>query len=526
MESNDSWIESTLNWLFAPSQESFPSKLGDALGDSTARELSELIELLVEFLEPRELTKSPFGPRFRVLLQMVAARSLRLRLEATADQSHLPIDAETVKLLVEMLGNLPDAERQPVVAHCLQILTAQADAQSLAMFSQLLSGELLTEDRSIAVALSPLFQWPPSNLEVVFDSLGDDIWKANLLGPMLDLSAHCLRKKKLHLHPLAAHATRLGDLLGATVQKLSLLEENPKQFGSDAATIAHVLSNAVALTVSLCDTVSLIGHAGAADPLKKALELSHRRVQTEAAGALTRFGDATGQQRLLELTSDPLTRLRAVAYADELGLEDRVPFEMREPIATAEAEAVTWLADNARFGVPPAQLDLVDERTQFWPSYDNPQSCFLWRFNYLFPQGELSNLIISGPLVHAFQADLKNLEIDDVYGLFAGWHAEHDEIYEIPSSQCNSAQRAECDRLVKRIIDRNGPIEEHRALGLAFFFGERSVLAVGLRNGQSVCFVADDLESVEFPINTRPTSLTPDLVLALFRGRKLLRTFN
>lgn len=526
MESSDSWISIAMNWLFTPGQEPFPSHFADAIGESSAPELNDLVASMAENLETCDVPNTHYGPRFRVLLQMVAARTLRLRLEATANPSEQLIDSESIADLAELLYELPIADRQPVVAHCLQILAAQADTQSLTLFSALISRDWLTEDRPIAVALSPLFQWPPPELLVVFDSLGDDIWKANLLGPMLDLSAHCLRKKKLLVHPLAAHTARLGDLLSATVQRLSLLEENPKQFGDDVATIRQVLSSAVALTVSLCDSVGLIGDIASISTLKKALELSHRRVQTEAAGALARLGDAIGQQRLIEFSADPATRLRAIAYADELEMEDRVPVEMREPIATAEAEVVAWLADSERFGVPPAQLELIDERTQFWPSYDDPQSCFLWRFNYHFSQGDLSNLIIAGPLVHAFQADLKELEIDDIYGLFAGWQAEHDEIYEVPSTQCNSAQRAECDRLLKRAADANQDIDELRALGLAFFFGERSVLAVGLRNGQSMCVVADDLESAAFPIGSRPTSLTPDLVLALYRGRKLLRTFN
>ncbi len=54
-------------------------------------------------------------------------------------------------------------------------------------------------------------------------------------------------------------APRLRQLLESTVARLSRLEANPKQFGEDVATIQRVLHNAIALTVSLCDTLGLIG---------------------------------------------------------------------------------------------------------------------------------------------------------------------------------------------------------------------------------------------------------------------------
>jgi hypothetical protein len=252
--------------------------------------------------------------------------------------------------------------------------------------------------------------------------------------------------------------------------------------------------------------------------------LSHRRVQTEAAGALARLGHARGRERLVELAGDPMARLRAIAYAEELGFDQQIPPNLRSPQALAEAEAVVWLADRERFGMPPTTLELVDERTQFWPSYEEPQNCFLWRFSYHFAAGELSNYVLSGPMVFAFQADLKALEVDDVYAIFAGWQAEHEEIYEVPSSHFNASQRAESDRLLHVLED--GGIEELRPVALTFFFGERAVLATGQQHAANVCAISDGLETIIQPIDQRPTSLTPDLVLALYRGRKLLRTFN
>ena len=48
---------------------------------------------------------------------------------------------------------------------------------------------------------------------------------------------------------------------------------------------------------------------------------------------------------------------------------------------------------------------------------------------------------MAGPLVHAFEADLTKLDQFDAYAAFAGWQAEHPDIYEVPHESWNVAQR-------------------------------------------------------------------------------------
>ncbi len=90
------------------------------------------------------------------------------------------------------------------------------------------------------------------------------------------------------------------------------------------------------------------------------------------------------------------------------------------------------LAQPTFFGIPPAELKLVDSRTQFWPGYETPVHCYLFRYAYRFGDGQYSNVAIAGPLVHAFAADLSDLPPDDIYAVYAGWHVEHESIYEVP----------------------------------------------------------------------------------------------
>lgn len=543
-------MAAALQWLAAPRHRSLPAHLPEAIAAASGVEIEQLLEMLASNLdalpllggslveendeqgedeEGRSRTSHDMPPaaagqtigRLRAVLQMAAARALRLRLESeSAGQLEPAIDPDVVADLAAALSDI----NALAAAHCLQILAAQGDAESLAVLCELIKRQTLEDEQSVAVALSPLFQWPPPQLASVFEMIGEDVWKWQLLGPLLDLAGHAVRKGKLKQHPLAGQTDRLRELLSGTVQRLSRLEENPQQFGGDVPSIQRVLSNAIALAVSLCDALGLIGDQEAEGKLNQAMSLSHRRVQTEAAGALARLGKAEGKRRLIELVQDPAARLRALAYCDEMGIEDPSLSELRSPASMAEAEVVSWLADRERFGVPPASLELVDERTQYWPSYEEPQNCFLFRFTYHFSQGDLSNIVIAGPLVYAFQADLRQLDVEDIYSIFAGWQAEHEDIYEVAAPQFNAAQRGEAERLAKDLSSQG--IEDLQILALTFFFGERAVLAVGTRAGGTVCGISDGLESLVQPIDNRPTSLTPDLVLALYRGRKLLRTFN
>ncbi len=324
----------------------------------------------------------------------------------------------------------------------LQILAAQGDAGSLAVLCDFLKRQVIYDEHSVAIALSPLFQWPPAELASVFRMIGEEIWRWHLLGAMLDLAGHAPPQTQADRTPVGQPSGSPARTTGGTVGRLARLEENPQQFGDDVQTIQRVLTGAISLTVSLCDTLGLIGDQQAEGQLNQAMSLSHRRVQTEAAGALARLGKEHGKERLLQLAQDPAARLRALAYADELDIDDPQLAQWREPVAMAQAEVISWLADRERFGVPPAELEIVDERTLYWPSYEEPQPCFLFRFTYHFAKGDLSNLIIAGPLVYAFQADMRSLEIDDVYAVFAGWQAEHEDIYEVPAARFNAHSRA------------------------------------------------------------------------------------
>jgi hypothetical protein len=148
----------------------------------------------------------------------------------------------------------------------------------------------------------------------------------------------------------------------------------------------------------------------------------------------------------------------------------------------------------------------------------------LFRFHYQLPQGAYTNIGIVGPLTRAFACDLTELPVDDQFAAFAGWHAEHEEIYEVPASQLNSSQAQEVERL-KKFYDLSG-LQFESTIALTFLLGEPALLAELNLDGRKYYGITDAEDSVCLPADDQPTSLTPEIVLAIYRGRKLLKAFN
>ena len=406
----------------------------------------------------------------------------------------------------------------------LQTLAWPRSAQSLSKLTELLI-ELPPDDwTSTAIGLSPLMrdtEWP---VEAVFPDLFEGLHQPTMIAPILDLANYCKHRGMVEKHPAAPLETSLTEMLGGVVARLGVLEEDPTQFGDDPKQIQQILGDAIAVCVSLCDALGLIGYEGAIGKLHQALDLRHRRVQTEAAGALARMDQEIGRTSLVALAAEPVARLRALRYAEELGISERIDELYTHPCAVAEAELALWLAQPQQLGLPPHTIELVDQRMLFWPSFDEPQACFLFRFQYRLPQGEWSNIGMAGPLIHSFAADLADLPVSDIYAAFAGWHAEHSEIYEVPSEHWNAAHQRLLVPLIRSL--ENHQHEVTKPLWLGFFLGEICLVAETKVDDAKGVAVTDGLETIWYPNVGRIRPLGPFEAYSIFKGRKMLRTFN
>ena len=513
--SSEHWIHKLLPWLASPK----PSELDEGCRQGLMQADYLELESLLGVLEHQIGNIAPGSSHPQIVFQLMAARVKQL-LEETPETPILES-----RQVANVYEQLVAAKHGAAAAHLLQLLAIQADAESLLVLVETLQ-DLPPEDwQSVGIALSPLWSAKPDTLTEFFEQLDGGFLQPSTTAVLLDLANYSVREGNLETHPWASRAAQLSQLLQQVIYRLRQLEKEPQKFGDTVDVVQQALADSVALTVSLCDGLGQIADSVAKEPLIDALSLSHRRIQTEAAAALSRLNVDEGKERLIALSHDAAARTRVVAYAEELGLIDSIPEEYRTPQAAAESELASWLADPAQFGIAPQQIELIEHRTQYWPSYEEPKECYLFRFTYSMPQGPMQNVGISGPLTHCFQTDLSSLPVDDLFAVFAGWQAEHEEIFEVPANQLNEKQQLESERMLQYLNSLG--YETTEPIALTLFFGETALIGIAEKAGKQWVVLTDGNELVSYPSsNQDPTALSPELVLCLFRGRKLLRTFN
>ncbi|TWT67351.1 HEAT repeat domain-containing protein [Allorhodopirellula solitaria] len=458
------------------------------------------------------------------LLRLIHTRVLHAQAAGDDKQlSGLPVDS-----LVRILTALsPEVANRHLL---LQLLALMRTPESLTALVQTLSDSPPRGWMAAGQILSPLMQHDDWPIDRVFPGLLDCLGEPSMAAPILDLAGHLVRSGRTQdrdcepQHPAAERITALNALLSQVSDRLAKFEEDPRSFGSDVEQVQAILSEAVALAVSLCDAVGLIGDESSIAPLNKAGHLRHRRVQCEAAGALARFGNPAGVEQLIALAQEPSARLRAIAYADELGIGDQIDVSHRSPEATAQAEMALWLSQPQQMGVPPTSVEVVDSRRLLWPSFHDPVDVFLVRYQYDFGDRSYSNIGIAGPTVFSLSADVADLPPEDIYAIYAGWHAEHEDIFTVPASELNEAQRRLIEPL-QSFLQRHD-YEDVKAALLGFFLEETAAVFTASRAGVACVAVTDGLEIMDLPTAGRMRPATPADLFHLYKGRKMLRTFN
>lgn len=406
----------------------------------------------------------------------------------------------------------------------LHLLSVQRSDESLGALVSRLVDDPPGEWIEAAQVLSPLMQhrdWP---VEAVFPRLFSAIAHVSIATPAIDLANFLTRVKRVASHPAKDHVESLHRLLSGVTRSLERFEQDPSTLGDDVQTVQQRLSQAVALSVSLCDALGLIGLDASKPKLEQAMQLRHRRVQTEAAGALVRMGDEAGRERLIALASEPSARLRVIAYAEELGFEESIDAKYRSESALAESEVAIWLSQPDRFGVPPTSVETIDQKQWMWPGFNDPVDCFLVRFHYDLGQRSYSNIAIAGPAVFAMACDVADMQVDDIYAIYAGWQAEHPDIFTVAAVQFNAGQTRVVQGLQDH-LDREG-YEEIKPELFCVFLDEHASVYTAMREGKPCRVLTDGLETVHVPLAGRARPLGATDIWNLFKGRKMLRTFN
>lgn len=433
-----------------------------------------------------------------------------------------PLDVAGSDSIAAIYTNLGPTSR--VRHHLLCLL---ATARSVAQWNRLVA--LMVDDppadpTHAAMPLAMLVRRADSRLGQLFPGLLEAMQHPSIAPAVLDLANYVTRERIVAEHPAKPRAGQLIGLLGRVVNELEMIEESHDLDGQRLKATQQKVSDSVDLLVSLCDALAWIGDPSAIGPLRRTMQLQHRRLQVEAASALARLDVAEGTRRLIELAGEPVVRLRVLAYAEELGLLQEVDELHRNDVARAEAKLASWLAQPTTMGLPPHELQLVDCREQFWPGSEDPVWCCLFRITYNLPRGTYHNIGIAAPLVHCMTADLTGLPIDEIYAAYAGWQARHDEIGQQDVDQLDDRQRDDVAALERRL--RQAGYGNIVAIRLGRFFGEKVLVAAAQSRGASGVAVVDSQHVQWYPTSTTGKPIGPDQAYCIYKGRHLLRAFN
>lgn len=397
----------------------------------------------------------------------------------------------------------------------LQVLFASGHSTAIHLGVELLLTKPPVDWADVSLSLAPLMQSKTWEVEDVFPKLLQSTTPA-VLSPALDVANFVVRNRSLSEHPASAEMTTLLRLMGGLVNQLGMLEENPAQFGTSVSAIQKILFDSVSLCVSLCDTLGLIGSQEAIGKLTQATRLSHRRIRTEAAFALAKLGDKKGEELLIELAADFSSRQRAVAYAEELGFEDRIDERWTNSAAIAESRLANWLAQNEQMGISPSRMELLDQRTLSWPGFEQQQECFLFRFEYDMKDSVYSNVGFSGPTCHTFSQDLADISLDDTYAIFVGWDIDHPDAFEVAPNSLDARIQDRMNRILNSLPENLELIE---TLLCVSFFEHFGILARVLINDEVRIAVISEDDRVTCEPFTTKNKADPMLTYWLWRGR-------
>ena len=507
-------VECLLHELFvSPAVDDPAARCADWFGGATGPQVDELLEALAE-REP--LRNTPAETVLGLLLASLVRWQLAL---PQSEQGFQRVSLDNIAAIYRDLGH-----ESAIRHHLLCLLAAAYQPLELSEFVELVVDDPPQDIALAAVPFVILLRRPDDRLGPLFPRLLLAIQHPAVASPVLDLANYVTREGIVRAHPAQQRSGQLVSLLSRLVHELDNIEDGKIGDGQSPPEIGQKVSESVSLVVSLCDALGMIGDQAAIGPLRLAMQLKHRRLQVEAASALARLNVEEGGQRLTELAREPVVRLRVLAYAEEIGLLEKVDQQYQSLVARAEAELVCWLSQPTAMGFPPSESELIDQRQQYWPGWQEPVWCYLFRYTYLLAAGVYSNVGMTGPLVHSFRADLTDFSPDDIYAAYAGWHVEHEDIYESDVNQLTELQRVDVTRLERRLLDEgyHGIVP----LRLGYFFGERTLVAKTVRFGAEGMAVVDSQDVHWYPTGTTSRPVSSEDAYCIYKGRKLLRTFN
>jgi len=400
------------------------------------------------------------------------------------------------ELPVEELSRIENAYRrwgnQHRLGHLLlSLLSALGTRQSLEIFSTLVVEDPPENSSAAAMAFVPLLRQESLAVDTLFPKLLEALSHLPVASLILDLANYVTLNGMTETHPAADRVAALGELFAGLITRLRKYESEPTTDQQKFASARQQVAEATSISIAICDALAQIGDAKAISKLKPALELRHRKIRAEAAVALAKLGDDEGKEMLCELAAQAVCRSRVLAVADDLGLMEKVPKVYRSDEARAEGDLSAWLSMDSQFGLPPQYVEVVDRSSLKWPGYDEAVDCFLIRYAYEMPKGTFQSVGIVGPVTQSFAVDLTELSAKDIYSAYAGWQAEHPDVFDVDPENWQPNQKELVENFQQRLISEG--YQDVRPAMLSFFFGDARLIAVARNSKEIVGSVVVDL---------------------------------
>jgi hypothetical protein len=182
------------------------------------------------------------------------------------------------------------------------------------------------------------------------------------------------------------------------------------------------------------------------------------------------------------------------------------------------------LSQPHQTGVPPTHVEVAASRRLLWPSFNNPVDVHLVRFEYNAGDRVYSNIGMTGPATYTLGCDLADLPVDDIFAIYAGWQAEHPDIFTVANDSLNEAQRRVMEEFQQHL--QHLGYEELKPALLGLFLDERAGVFNAQREQTACLVITDGLETIDQTTAGRTRPMQPADLFNLYKGRKMLRTFN
>lgn len=430
---------------------------------------------------------------------------------------------------VEQLDRITAAYRRWGTGHrlghlLLALLSALGSYDALLRFADLIVEQPPEHSSAAAIAFVPLLRQHEFATDALFPKLLEALSHLPVASLVLDLANHVTRSGMVSQHPASDRVDGLTELFTGLVARLSKLEGKPPADAKEFAAVKLQVNEATSIALAICEALALIGNPKPIPKLKQAFDLKHRKLRAESIIAVARLGDEEGKELLVQLAAEPVCRTQVLAVAQDLDLLEKIPAEYQSTAAQAAGDLAAWLSMDTQFGLPPHEIEQLDHRSLRWPGFEEPVECHLLRYAYHMPGGIFQSVGIVGPVVQSFAVDLSSLPLPDIYAAFAGWQAEHAEVFEVEKDdwQPNQAQLAE--NLVSRLESEGYQSVQPAMLG--FFFGDVRLVAVAKQGDVAGTAVADLRQTVFYPAGQSRHPIGPREAYYIHAGREFLHAFN